>query len=58
MITYRKYRTYKWLRRRNIRRRMLLIICFLIIALLGVSLFSAAQNSQDKRTLSPQQIES
>ena len=56
MITYRKYRTYKWLRRRNIRRRMLLIICFLIIALLGVSLFSAAQNSQDKRTLSPQQV--
>lgn len=56
MITHKKYRTYQWLRRRNNRRRMLLIICLLILALLGVSLFSAAQNSQNKKTLSPQQV--
>lgn len=56
MIPYKKYRTYKWLRNRNNRRRILLIICFLIITLLGLSLFTVAQNSEDKKTLSPQQV--
>ncbi len=56
MITHKKYRTYKWLRRRNNRRRMLIIICFLIFMLFVLSLFSAAQNKQDEKTLSPQQV--
>lgn len=56
MIPHKKYRTYKWLRKRNNQRRMLLILFFLIITLLGLSLFTVAQNSEDKKTLSPQQV--
>lgn len=56
MITHKKYKTYKWLRRRNNRRRMLIIIFFLIFMLLVLSLFSAAQNKQDEKKLSPQQV--
>lgn len=56
MITYKKYRTYKWLRQRNQQRRKLLIICFLLITLLTVSLLSRGQNTNEIKKLSPQQM--
>lgn len=56
MITYKKYTTYKWLHKRNGKRRKLIIIFSLLIGLLNISLLSTAQDSIKSKTLSPQQV--